>query len=145
MITVKEISNKKDLRKAQDIRYEVFVIGQKVPVEDEVDEFETTSTHYLAFLNNNPVGAARWRFTEKGVKLERFAVLDAYRGRGVGSSMVIKILNDIKNHPDAKGKEIYLHSQMDAVRLYRKFGFVKYGDMFNESGIMHYAMRLIEK
>jgi len=145
LITVKEISNKKDLRKAQDIRYEVFVIGQKVPVEDEVDEFETTSTHYLAFLNNNPVGAARWRFTEKGVKLERFAVLDAYRGRGVGSSMVIKILNDIKNHPDAKGKEIYLHSQMDAVRLYRKFGFVKYGDMFNESGIMHYAMRLIEK
>lgn len=145
MITVKEISNRKDLRKAQDIRYEVFVIGQKVPVEDEVDEFETTSIHYLAFLNNNPVGAARWRFTEKGVKLERFAVLDAYRGRGVGSSMVIKILNDIKNHPDAKGQEIYLHSQLDAVRLYRKFGFVKYGDMFNESGIMHYAMRLIEK
>ena len=145
MITVKEISNRKDLRKAQDIRYEVFVIGQKVPVEDEVDEFETTSTHYLAFLNNNPVGAARWRFTEKGVKLERFAVLDAYRGRGVGSSMVIRILNDIKNHPDAKGKEIYLHSQLDAVRLYRKFGFVKYGDIFNESGIMHYAMRLIDK
>ena len=145
MITVKEISNRKDLRKAQDIRYEVFVIGQKVPVEDEVDEFETTSTHYLAFLNNNPVGAARWRFTEKGVKLERFAVLDAYRGRGVGSSMVIRILNDIKNHPDAKGKEIYLHSQLDAARLYRKFGFVKYGDIFNESGIMHYAMRLIDK
>ena len=145
MITIKKIDNRIDLKKAQEIRYEVFVIGQNVPVEDEVDEFEPTSTHYLAFLNNNPVGAARWRFTDQGVKLERFAVLDTFRGRGVGSSMVVKILGDIKKHPDARGKEIYLHAQMEAIRLYRKFGFVKYGDMFSESGIMHYAMRLVEK
>jgi predicted GNAT family N-acyltransferase len=145
LITVKEIINRKDLKKAQDIRYEVFVIGQHVPVEDEVDEFEMSSTHYLAFLNNNPVGAARWRFTDKGVKLERFAVLDTFRSRGVGSSMVERILADIRKHPEARGKEIYLHAQLDAIPLYRKYGFVKYGEMFDESGLMHYAMRLMEK
>jgi len=142
LITIKEINNRKDLKKAQQIRYEVFVIGQNVPVEDEVDEFEKDSIHYLAFLNNNPVGAARWRFTNNGIKLERFAVLDEYRGRGIGSALVDKVLLDIKMYPEAKGNEIYLHAQLDAIPLYRKFGFVKSGDMFDESGLMHYRMKL---
>ena len=142
MITVKEIRNKKDQTKAQEIRHEVFVIGQNVPAELEVDEYESDAIHYLAFLNNNPVGAARWRITEQGVKLERFAVLNEFRGRGIGSAMVEKILSDIKRDPEAGNKEIYLHAQMDAIPLYRKFGFVKYGHMFDEAGLMHYAMKL---
>jgi predicted GNAT family N-acyltransferase len=142
LITVKEIRNKKDQIKAQEIRHEVFVIGQNVPAELEVDEYESDAIHYLAFLNNNPVGAARWRITEQGVKLERFAVLNEFRGRGIGSAMVEKILSDIKRDPEAGNKEIYLHAQMDAIPLYRKFGFVKYGNMFDEAGLMHYAMKL---
>lgn len=142
MITIKPISHSKDQKKAQEIRHIVFVIGQNVPVEDEIDEFEKDSFHYLAFFNNNPAGAARWRLTAKGVKLERFAVLSEYRGRGIGSELVKKILFDIRHDPEAKGKTIYLHAQLDAVRLYRKFGFVKEGDMFDESGIMHYKMIL---
>lgn len=142
MITIKEIINRKDLKTAQEIRYEVFVVGQNVPVEDEIDEFEMDANHYLAFLNNNPVGAARWRITSHGVKLERFAVLAMHRGLGIGSALVEKILSDIKKYPEARGKEIYLHAQLDAIPLYRKYGFVKYGDMFDESGLMHYAMKL---
>lgn len=142
MITVKEIINKKDQKKAQEIRHSVFVIGQNVPADMEIDEFEKEAYHYLAFLNNNPVGAARWRITREGVKLERFAVLTEFRGRGVGSAMVEKILLDIKNDPDAGNKQIYLHAQIDAIPLYRKFGFVKYGNMFDEAGLMHYSMRL---
>ncbi len=142
MITVKEIKNKKDQKKAQEIRHEVFVIGQNVPADLEVDEFESDAIHYLAFLNNNPVGAARWRITDDGVKLERFAVLNEFRGRGIGSAMVEKILSDIKRDPEAGNMEIYLHAQMNAIPLYRKFGFVKFGNMFDEAGLMHYAMRL---
>jgi predicted GNAT family N-acyltransferase len=142
LITVKEIKNKKDQKKAQEIRHEVFVIGQNVPAELEIDEFERDAIHYLAFLNNNPVGAARWRITNEGVKLERFAVLIEFRGRGIGSAMVEKILSDIKRDPEAGDREIYLHSQIDAIPLYRKFGFVKYGNMFDEAGLMHYSMRL---
>lgn len=142
MITVKEIINKKDQKKAQEIRHAVFVIGQNVPADMEIDEFEKEAYHYLAFLNNNPVGAARWRITDEGVKLERFAVLSEFRGRGVGSAMVEKILSDIKKDPDAGNKQIYLHAQIDAIALYRKFGFVKYGNMFDEAGLLHYSMRL---
>jgi len=55
---------------------------------------------------------------------------------------VEKILSDIKNDPDAGNKQIYLHAQIDAIALYRKFGFVKYGNMFDEAGLLHYSMRL---
>ena len=118
------------------------MIGQNVPIEKERDEFEQDSNHYLAFLNNNPVGTARWRITNHGVKLERFAVLNAFRGRGVGSALVEKVLDDIKKDPSARTKEIYLHAQLNALPLYRKYGFVKYGDMFDEAGLMHYSMKL---
>lgn len=144
MIIVKRINNKKDLKKAQEIRHEVFVQGQHVPVEDEIDPYENESNHYLAFLNNTPVGAARWRITQKGIKLERFSVLKEFRGRGAGSALVEQVLNDVKNSEAGKEKEIYLHAQIEVVPLYRKYGFRKVGDMFEESGILHYKMIFVK-
>jgi GNAT superfamily N-acetyltransferase len=35
----------------------------------------------------NPPVPARWRKTDKGYKLERFAVLKQYRGLGVGQAL----------------------------------------------------------
>lgn len=140
MITVKPIENKTDLKKAQEIRHEVFVLGQHVPVEEDIDQFENTSNHYLAYFNNSPVGAARWRITPQGVKLERFAVLTEYRGRGIGSALVEKILHDINSTPENLGKPVYLHAQIDVIPLYRKFGFRKEGEIFEEAGILHYKM-----
>jgi predicted GNAT family N-acyltransferase len=142
VITIKRIDNQKDLKKAQEIRYQVFVIGQNVPVEDDIDAYENESNHYLSFLNNTPVGAARWRITPNGVKLERFAVLKDFRGRGAGSALIEKVLKDVKNTVAEIGREIYLHAQIEVVPLYRKYGFKKVGDIFEESGILHYKMIL---
>ena len=142
MITIKKIDNKKDLKKAQEIRHEVFVIGQKVPEADEIDAYENSCHHYLAFFNNNPVGAARWRITEKGVKLERFSVLKEFRGNGAGSALVERVIKDVRNSEEGKGKPIYLHAQIEVVPLYRRYGFRKVGEMFEESGILHYKMVL---
>jgi len=142
LITVKRIDNQKDLKKAQEIRYQVFVIGQQVPVEDDIDEFEKQSIHYLAYLNNTPVGAARWRITPNGIKLERFSVLKDYRGRGAGAALVEQVLKEVQATETGREKDIYLHAQIEVVPLYRKFGFRKVGDMFEESGILHYKMVL---
>jgi len=142
MITIKQIDNTKDLKTAQQIRHEVFVIGQHVPVEDEIDAYENICRHYLAFINNSPAGAARWRITGSGVKLERFSVLKEYRGRGVGAALVEKVLKDVQISDECRGKPVYLHAQIEVVPLYRKFGFRKDGDIFEESGILHYKMVL---
>ena len=140
MITVNKINSPEDFSLSRKIRYQVFVIEQKVPPEDEVDDFEDISIHFLARLNDSPVGTARYRTTEEGVKLERFAVLNKHRGKGIGSALVEAVLEDIENNPRTTGKKIYLHSQVDAIFLYEKYGFKKTGKLFDECGIMHSKM-----
>ncbi len=141
LIEVKKVSEERELKTAQQIRYEVFVIGQKVPPEEEIDEHESVCVHFLAKYQGIPCGAARWRKTKKGVKLERFAVLEKYRKRGVGSALVEAVVEDVKSQPDTKDELLYLHSQISAMPLYEKFGFVKEGEMFQECDIDHFTMK----
>ncbi|MCK5703226.1 MAG: GNAT family N-acetyltransferase [Cyclobacteriaceae bacterium] len=139
-INVKKIHANQEIQQAQQIRYNVFVLGQNVPPEEEIDKFETESFHFLAYIDGTPCGAARWRFTEKGIKLERFAVLENYRDNGVGSALVDAVLKDIDSNPDSNGKQLYLNAQLAAMKLYSKFGFKKEGELFQECDIDHFKM-----
>lgn len=141
-LQVNKITNEEELKSAFKIREEVFVIEQEVDPAEEYDEFEETSTHFLAMLDGKPVGTARWRFTQNGVKLERFAVLKEARGKGVGQALVAGVLSDISSNDATVGKLKYLHAQLTAVPLYSKFGFEKEGDIFEECNILHYKMKL---
>jgi len=140
LIKVIKVNSSDHLAQAHTIRYEVFVTGQDVPSEEEIDQYEDDCHHFLAFSDDVPCGAARWRFTADGVKLERFAVLASYRGFGVGSALVQAVLTDINNHPHSSGKSLYLNSQISAMKLYSKFNFKKVGEMFQECDIDHYKM-----
>lgn len=142
MPTVEKITTEEGLQAAFQIRELVFVVEQEVDAEEEYDEFETTSIHFLAVLEGAPVGTARWRFTSNGVKMERFAVLKEARGQGVGQALVAAVLKDIEMHPDGKGKKRYLHAQIHAMPLYAKFGFQQVGEQFEECAILHYKMEL---
>jgi len=139
-ITVKKANNEIEMRRVFEIREEVFVKEQHVAPEDEYDGYEKDSNHFLAMLDDNAVGAARWRLTEKGVKLERFAVLKPARGKGVGKALVEAVLKDIQENPATKGKLVYMHAQLSAIPLYEKFGFLKVGGLFTECDIQHYKM-----
>ena len=125
------------MKQAHEIRYEVFVIGQNCPEEIEW-EFEEESIHFLVFKKNKAVATARHRKTEKGYKLERFAVLDSERGKGYGQQVLKAILKDLKEFNGMT----YMHAQTDVIPFYEKMGFVKTGNEFEEAGIMHYKMAL---
>lgn len=142
ILQVNKITKEEDLKSAFKIRKKVFVIEQEVDPAQENDEFEETSTHFLALLDGKPVGTARWRFTQNGVKLERFAVLADARGKGVGQALVESVLSDISSDTNTIGKPKYLNSQLKAVPLYSKFGFEKEGDIFEECNILHFKMKL---
>ena len=60
------------------IRRKVFVDEQHCPPDLEYQN-DDVSTHFLAKCDGVPCGAARWRKTENGIKLERFAVLPEFR------------------------------------------------------------------
>lgn len=117
------------------IRREVFVVEQHCPPELEW-EHEEESNHFLATVDGEPAGACRWRKTEQGYKLERFAVLKPYRGQGIAHAMVTTALNDLPADADY----IYLNAQIDAMPLYEKSGFEKTGPQFEEAGIQHFKM-----
>lgn len=134
-LQVQKVIHAEDLDKVFAIRKKVFVEEQNCPPELEWEN-EEVSTHFLATQNGQPCGACRWRKTELGYKLERFAVLKEFRGQGVGRALIAEALSDLPE--DAH--YIYLNSQLDAVSLYAKFGFASEGNQFEEAGIQHYKM-----
>jgi len=147
MIHVHPISSPVDLDQAFAIRREVFVEEQNVPTDEEYDEFEDISRHFLAKYQSQegvslPCGTARWRRTSKGIKLERFAVRKKFRGRGVGKALVRAVLDDVFSLQPEPIESIYLHAQVSAIPLYESFGFKAVGPMFEEAAIQHYKMVL---
>lgn len=151
MTTVLPITTPADLETAFAIRRTVFVVEQNVDAREEY-EYEEESHHFLACTNTEndktASGTARWRRTEKGIKLERFAVLASFRGQGVGKALVHAVLDDVfsqqpqQRTDDDPIESVYLHAQVTAMPLYAGFGFVPVGPMFEEAGIQHYKMVL---
>ncbi|PJJ84338.1 GNAT family N-acetyltransferase [Mucilaginibacter auburnensis] len=134
-IKVNKVNNPETLQTVFAIRKEVFVVEQKCPPELEW-EHEEDSHHFLALVDGEPAGACRWRKTDLGYKLERFAVLKQHRGKGVAHMMVSTALRDLPSDADY----IYLNAQIDAMPLYAKSGFEKVGEQFEEAGIQHFKM-----
>lgn len=135
LLQVNKIRTQEELESAFAIRKIVFVEEQGCPPELEYEN-EEVSTHFLALMDNQPCAACRWRKTDKGYKLERFAVLKEFRGKRVGQALLAAVLDDLPDDADY----IYLHAQHDAVGLYAKFGFAVEGEEFEEAGIKHFQM-----
>ena len=136
MITIEEVNTRPQMMEIFEVRRKVFVIEQEVDPQEEYDEFEDSSTHFLAKHNGVICGTCRIRNTDNGIKLERFAVLKSYRGKGVGAALVKKCLEVIQNEAQTK----YLHAQLHAIQFYEKFGFKCTGPQFEEAGIQHFKM-----
>ena len=122
------------------IRIQVFVEEQNVDPKLEYDH-EEESHFYLLLYEGKPIATARWRETEKGIKLERFAMQKEFRNLGLGSELLKEVLKDALK----LDKKIYLHSQLMAVSYYERAGFVKVGEKFTEAGIEHYMMEIIQE
>ena len=118
------------------IRHKVFIDEQNVPEEMEWDEYDESSTHYLATTENKVLAVARLK---PDGQLGRMAVIAEYRHQGIGGMLLRFILQDIKQN-NLTG--IYLHAQVSAIPFYKKQGFIEYGDVFNEADIPHQKMLL---
>ena len=93
IIFVNNIKDQSDKKKAFEIRNLVFCEEQKVSKKIEFDGLDQFCDHYLAKINEVPIGTARVREQTKGTyKIERMAVLKEYRKKGVGKAIIKKIL-----------------------------------------------------
>lgn len=135
-----KITNKDDLQKAFQIRKEVFVKEQGVPLEDEFDAFDNLDgqcEHILVNYEERPVGTGRLRFVESIGKLERICILKQYRNYGLGK-IIIKKLEEIAAEKGADS--VKLHGQTQAEGFYQKLGYHTSSDVFMEDGIPHVLM-----
>jgi len=128
-----------DYQEALKIRYQVFVKGQNVPADLEMDGRDPDCTHLLIKLNGNPVGAGRLREIDMStIKIERMAVLESHRNRGYGRKMLDAMLEYSRKNNYSSA---VLHAQQPAINFYERAGFQREGDLFYEAGIPHVAMR----
>jgi len=117
------------------IRYDVFVVEQRVPEVLEWDEADAESMHALASdAAGVPIGCARLL---RDGHIGRVAVARDWRERGVGTALMLHLIDKARARGDA---EVIVNAQVAAMPFYERHGFIASGDVFEEAGIAHRVM-----
>jgi predicted GNAT family N-acyltransferase len=133
-LTIGDWASQKENARA--IRYEVFVIEQKVPVELEWDDMDTACVHAIAYdAQGRAIGTGR--LLPDG-HIGRMAVKSEVRGSGIGGAILDALMQQAKNRGD---KTVLLNAQTHAASFYQRYSFVQEGEEFMEAGIPHIQMR----
>ncbi|WP_151790308.1 GNAT family N-acetyltransferase [Acinetobacter junii] len=122
---------------AKFIRKQVFIIEQNIPEEEEWDDQDMISDHFVVYDQDQPIATARLL---QNNSVGRVAVLKAYRGHGIGSMIMLEIIQQA--HQQDR-KFLQLSSQVHAISFYEKLGFSIQGDAYDECGIPHIKMQLV--
>lgn len=131
-----------DMADIRAVRSAVFIDEQNVSEEEEWDGLDDQCAHVLAKTKHGkPVGTGR--LLPDG-KIGRMAVLKQFRGRDVGSRLLIELMNIARERGFT---EVKLASQTHAIPFYERHGFTAYGEEFPDAGIPHRWMkaRLVEE
>ncbi|MFB5089143.1 GNAT family N-acetyltransferase [Psychrobacillus sp. PGGUH221] len=134
---VKIVQTKEELDTVFDIRIKVFVHEQLVPMEEEIDEYENDSVHFLLYDGENSIGTGRFRIVNGIGKVERICVLSDKRKRGSGKC----IMQGIEEYAIRQNiNKLMLHGQTHAEKFYIHLGYKTVSDVFFEAGIPHVVM-----
>jgi YbgC/YbaW family acyl-CoA thioester hydrolase len=125
---------------ARQVRNEVFLQEQRIPVEMEQDEADETAVHALARNRLGlPVATGRLLPHAPGVgRISRMAVHRVLRGSNLGRDVLRALMQAATDRGD---REVLLHAQRNAEGFYARLGFLRRGEPFEEAGIVHIEMR----
>lgn len=133
---VKWIDGEVPLKK---IREKVFIEEQRVSPQLEWDGLDEEAIHFLAYNDDVPIACARALVIENHMQLGRMAVLKEYRGEGIGSNLIEKVVITAKlNQLSA----IDISAQCHAIDFYKKYGFKLTSNIYLDADIPHRDMRL---
>jgi predicted GNAT family N-acyltransferase len=117
------------------IRDAVFVRELGIPADLEWDGLDPDCAHLLAYdMAGNPIGTAR---LQADGHIGRMAVLPEWRGRGVGSALLLMLIDLAAAHGL---DEVFLNAQTAAAAFYFRHGFIGSGEEFEAAGIPHIRM-----
>ncbi|MEO6421132.1 MAG: GNAT family N-acetyltransferase [Candidatus Nitrotoga sp.] len=119
------------------VREAVFMVEQGVSAELEWDGIDGACHHALALTaSGDAIGCGR--ISPEGY-IGRVAVLSAWRGKGVGSSLMESLLGYARSQHYA---QVELGAQIQAVPFYRRFNFTEVGESFMDANMPHIKMQL---
>ncbi|WP_165006634.1 MULTISPECIES: GNAT family N-acetyltransferase [unclassified Enterococcus] len=121
------------------LRYDVFVLEQKIPAEMEFDGKDLPGQEYFLILDQNkPVATLRYqKKNTECIQPERFCVAKDYRGRGLGR----RLLNAAEKKAVENGfSSSYLVAEMTAVPFYIKQGYQSCSEPFIEDEVLCIGM-----
>lgn len=134
-IRIREASWPADQAELDAVRCAVFIKEQNIPRSIEFDGQDASALHWLALTpGEQPVGTVR--LLPSG-QIGRLAVLDAFRGTGVGSRLVRHAIAAAEAHG---WPEVWLNAQHGRRAFYAALGFFAISDVFTEAGIAHQRM-----
>ena len=124
---------------AAQVRTEVFVHEQKIPVEMEWDEADQTALHAVAYNGlGQAIGTARLlQHSPEIAKVGRMAVKRILRGSSIGRDLLHILVEAAKQRGH---REVMLHAQRSAEGFYQRAGFRVRGEPFDEVSIPHIEM-----
>ena len=124
---------------ARQVRTEVFLQEQQIPVALEWDADDATAVHAVAYNRlGMPVATGRLLQPAATVaRIGRMAVTRVLRGSGLGRAILQSLMAAAAQRGD---REVMLHAQRSAEAFYAQQGFVPRGQPFDEAGIPHIEM-----
>ncbi|RIA93680.1 acyl-CoA N-acyltransferase [Glomus cerebriforme] len=142
-IEIIHVTTQKEKEKCFQMRIEVFVKEQKIPVENEIDEYDSSLDchHFLVLKNTQPIGTIRiYPYNDNiTAKIGRISILKEYRGNGIGTLLISKVESFAKSQLGYK--KCILHAQKNKSSWYENRGYkVLNEEIFYEEGIEHIKM-----
>lgn len=106
---------------SQEIRNEVFVQEQGIPLHLDLDGLDSQSYHSIAYENDIAIGVARLALVEDNNSvMARVAIKQKYRGKGIASKLVNSLIAKAK---ELKINSIEIHAHEYLRKYYETFGF----------------------
>ena len=118
------------------IRSMVFIEEQNISEADEWDEQDAISLHFVVYAQDQAIATARLL---ENNSIGRVAVLQQYRGEGIGKLLMQQIIQVAKQQNRVF---LQLSAQVYATRFYENLGFQVQGEEYLDCEIPHIDMWL---
>lgn len=106
--------------------------------QEEFDELDGISNHLVTFDGDKPCATVRFYEQDGIYYIGRLAVLKEYRSHHLGAKIVNEAEKIIK---EKGGREIRLHSQVQAMPFYQKQGYIPFGKQDFDEDCPHQWMK----
>ena len=141
---IKILESEKDRSLGFNLRTEVFVNEQNVPIELELDEKDNSeyTIHVGYFKDDKLIGIARLIDIDKEViHIGRVAIDKHHRGKGIGHKLILGC-EDIAKKVLNRDFNIELSAQVYVETFYKKLGYNRINNnIYIDAGIEHIDMR----